>query len=146
MEIVLQGHSTYQMPDWKGAVEVNPLKLFQVKRIAGSKNNLSLFRKFLKIFKSPQSPLVLPEDLIADDLDVGDFTQILVGISAVSKGRQVRKTYTCPNKKCEAPNPRVLDVIKTFIPIKPELEGGKKELTIKIKDKDIKVDCKNISI
>ena len=68
MEIKLQGHSIYGIPDWDGTVEVNSLKLFQAKRLSGSRNLLSLFRKFLKIFKGQHSPLKLPEKIKAEDL------------------------------------------------------------------------------
>jgi hypothetical protein len=134
MEITLQGKSIYGIAGWDGKIDIEGLKFFQTKRLAGSRNNASLFRKLVKIFKGEHSPLKLPKELSPEDLDMGDFTQIMIGIAAMSKGRSVRKIYECPH--CKKEQPRVLDILKIFIPSKPEIEGGMADVEIAAAAKD----------
>jgi len=128
MEITLQGKSIYGITGWDGKVDIEGLKFFQTKRLAGSRNNASLFRKLVKIFKSDYTPIKLPKELSPEDLDMGDFTQLMIGIAAMSKGRSVRKIYECPH--CKKEQPRVIDILKVFIPKKPEIEGGMADVEI----------------
>ena len=164
MEIALQGKSTYGLyglPGWDGLVEVGSLQLYQMKRLTGSRDVPALFRKILKIMKEQRAPVRLPVIPMAaapaarspvptaelapmlldpDCLDIGDFMQLVVGMVAASRGRQMQKTYTCP--ACKKEQPRVLDVLKILIPKKPDLEGG--ETKVKWKEKDFT--CRNVRI
>jgi len=137
MEITLQGKSIYGIPGWDGRVDIEGLKLFQIKRLAGSRNTATLFRKLVKVLKGEHSPVKFPKDLDPENLDMGDFTQILIGITAMSKGRSVKKVYECPH--CKKEQPRVIDILKVFVPKKPEIEGGMADVTIDKTDKEGKV-------
>lgn len=139
MEITLQGGSTYGK-DWPGVVEVSGFQLFQMRRLVGSRNVVSLFRKILKILKSAGSPVLLPEWLKPEELDIGDFMQLVVGVTAMSKGRQVKKVFTCPH--CESQQPRVIDIVSVFRPGKPEIPGGAHELKLG----EEPVVCRNVRV
>lgn len=139
MEIVLQGRSTYGQ-EWDGIVEVESLRLFQIKRLVGSRSVVALFRKFLKIMSKEGSPVRLPEWLSPADLDIGDFMQLVVGVTAMSKGRQVQKTYVCPH--CGADQPRVVDIVSVFVPGVPRLPGG----STTVQAGDLKIICRNVRI
>jgi hypothetical protein len=141
MEIVLQAKSSYGIPDWDGIVELESLQLFQMKRLTNSRSTTALFRKILKILKGARSPLTLPGGIVPDDLDVGDFMQIVVGLTAVSKGRQVQRLYTCPH--CNKKQPRVIDIIQVFKPEAPATLGGKASVGIGGEDKVL---CQNVRI
>ena len=130
MEILLQGYSTYGIEGWNGTVEVKGLTLVQSKRLAGSANIGSLFRKLNKIITGPLSPVTFPEDFNKNNLDMGDFMQLLVALSAISGGSEFQRTYTCPKEDCKSANPRVIQLIKVFNPIKPQITGGTYELEI----------------
>jgi len=144
MEIVLQGYGIYNIPNWKGQVEVGELNFFQAKRIADSKDQLSLFRKFIKIMKSQDSPVKLPEGLAPEDLDLWDFTQLLLGITFTSKGKSQQRTLTCP--KCKKPQPRVIDLLKVFVPRAPKKAGGIDSVKVLVGKKEIQVACRNIRV
>lgn len=124
MEITLQCRDAYGIPGWDGAVEIEPFRLDQIKRIAGARSTASLFRKLIKVLSGANSPVSLPAGLAVADLDLGDFMQILVALSAASRARQVKKVYECPH--CKKDQPRVIDILSVFIPVAPEIIGGQK--------------------
>lgn len=124
MEIFLQGKDSYGLKEWNGNVEVQGIKLFQIKRLTGSRNVIAIFRKFYKILQGEYSPITIPKGLELAKLDIQDFTQILVASIAQSGGRSFQKTYKCPNKKCKCLNPRVVDVIKAVQFSAPKIVGG----------------------
>jgi len=120
MDIVLQGAALYpHIKDWNGTVDVHKLNLFQMKRLVGLRSRASLFKKLIKIMKREDPPVDLPAGLDPEQLDLIDFIHILVGIVAMSKGRQYQRTFTCPH--CKKLNPRVLDLVKIFKFRKPKL-------------------------
>jgi hypothetical protein len=125
MEIILQGKGTYGR-DWDGMVEADSLQLFQIKRLVGSRSVVALFRKIVKIMNGAGSPVRLPEWLAPADLDIGDFMQVVVAMVAMSKGRQLQRTYACPH--CGSNQPRVVDVISVFKPGAPAVPGGSAEV------------------
>jgi hypothetical protein len=127
MEINLQGYKLYNKPDWDGKVELSRLKIYQYKRIANAGDSVSLFRKLLKIFKSPDSPVMLPAGLEPKDLCLNDFFQIIIGISALHE-RSIQRTFIC--KHCKVLNPRGIDILKVFNFEPPKIAEGVKNITI----------------
>lgn len=128
MEIILTGASLYNVPNWNGGVEIVPLQLYQYKRIAGARSSAVLFRKLIKVFESKESPALFPDELPARKLALNDFMQVVVGVVALTK-RGMQRTFTCP--KCKTANPRVVDLLKVFIPSAPKVPGGTCSVSIK---------------
>lgn len=144
MEIIIQGKSIYGISGWDGTVEVGALQLSQIKRVAGSRNVTTVFRKLVKIFKDTHTPVKLPAGLAIEDLDLGDFMQVVIGVVAASKGRKLERTYICPH--CTKEQPRALDIIKVFKPEPPKKEGGIMEISVGKEPDAIRVTCQNVRI
>jgi hypothetical protein len=151
MEIKLQAYKNYGIADWDGTVEIFGLHLYQSKRVANSRNLGSLFRKLLKVYKSgDRSPVKLPAEFDAENLDLGDFMQIAIGISVLSGGKEFQQNITCGY--CKALNPRVINRLDVFVPEKPKVEGGKQEISIiastngKREAKNEKMDKKQLKV
>lgn len=132
MEIKLTGFSCYNIPGWDGTIDVKQFKAYQYKRVGNSGTQSALFRKLLKVFKSPvDSPIELPKELNAGDLALNDFIQCFVGsVANVTRSRQ--KTFICPNPECHLENPRGIDILSVFRPSGPVIPGGKQTDTYEI--------------
>jgi hypothetical protein len=131
MEIKLQAYKNYGIADWDGTVEIFGLHILHSKRLANSRNLGALFRKMLKVYKDKlHSPLKLPDGLEPEDLDLGDFMQIAIGLAVLSGGKEFQQDITCSNPQCKTLNPRVISRLDVFTPIKPEIEGGKSEVVL----------------
>lgn len=131
MEIRLLAADRYGIKDWDGTVELQGLKSFQMKRLSNSRSVLTVLRKTLRVCNGEMSPIQLPEEIKPENLELAHFMQILVGLVALSGGRQTQKTYTCEN--CNALNPRVIDTIKVFSVKEPKnsavrVETGSEEI------------------
>jgi hypothetical protein len=129
MEIKLQAYKNYGIADWDGTVEIFGLHILHSKRLANSRNLGALFRKLLKVCTDKlHCPIQLPEGLQPEDLDLGDFMQIAIGLAVLSGGRDFQQNIICDNPECKAMNPRVINRLEVFTPQKPAIEGGKSEI------------------
>lgn len=109
MELTLPGFAVYNIDGWDGKVEVEALRKYQYGRIAGAYSEVALYRKLLKVFSAPDSPVTLPKGLAPKDLDFAHFLQLLTAVVACHE-RYISEIIKCPS--CSAKNPKSIDIIK----------------------------------